>query len=421
MHRWPHNLLMISFWLLALSPVHAQESELRATVEVLAGPDLAGRGSGTPEGRAAADYLAERLATAGLLPAFPESYLQEFVLRGEGWTGENLEGKLSVNVGAILPGTGALADRYVVLGAHHDHLGRLDADLAGTGPAEPGTYYPGANDNASGVALVLGLLDGLNGDPRDDRRSILVLFFGGEEVGLQGSGHFVREPAVPLARIDAMINFDTVGQMQERKLYVSGIGTTGAFPDLVSGANKDGLDLSLAEGGWSGSDHMVFNTAEVPVLFIFGGPYRRYNTPEDTADTLDYKAMALISDYTERLIAALCTRPEPMPWVMVAGNLRPETGEGANRETWFGSLPDFTEETQGYKLAGVFDGSPAQKAGLLKGDVLIRLGGREVTDLASFTTALRAHDPGELVEATVLREGRNLNFTVVLGNRKDRR
>ncbi len=416
------RFLILSLIILLPPPAaRADEAGLRATVELLAGPRMAGRGSGTPEGRAAADYLAQRLATTGLLPAFADSYQQEFLLRGQGWTGEDLTGKRSVNVAGILPGAGRLADRYVVVGAHHDHLGRLDASLAGTGSALPGSFYAGANDNASGVAVVLDLLDNLPPLPGPDRRALLVVFFGGEEVGLQGSGHFIREPAVPLSAIDAMINFDTVGQMQGRKLYVSGIGTTAAFPPLVRAANTAGLELSLARGGWSGSDHMAFNTAEVPVLFIFGGPYPQYNTPEDTPETLDYGAMKLIADYAGRLIQSVRALPDELPWVMVARKLRPEMGEGANRDTWFGSLPDFTEEVEGYQLAGVFDGSPAQKAGLLKGDVLVRLGGQPVTDLASFTTALRAHAPGDLVEVTVLRRGRSLNFTVVLGNRKDRR
>jgi hypothetical protein len=414
-------LLLINMVLLPGRPATANEWGMRATVDHLAGPTLAGRGSGTPEGRAAAEYLAGRLEVAGLLPAFQGSYLQEFPLKGEGWTGESLEGKTGVNVAGILPGAGSLAQRYVVVGAHHDHLGRLDAALAGSGPAEAGSYYAGANDNASGVAVVLDLLERLPRQEPGNRRGILIIFFAGEEVGLQGSGHFIRVPAVPLAAIDAMVNFDTVGQMRERRLFVSGIGTTVAFPDLVRQANTAGLDLSLAQGGWSGSDHMVFNTAEVPVLFIFGGPYEQYNTPADLPETLDYAGMDLISAYAARLITALGAQPGDLPWVMVAQKLRPETGEGSNRETWFGSLPDFTEEIQGYKLAGVFDGSPAQEAGLITGDVLVRLGGRDVVDLATFTTALRAHDPGELVEVTVLREGHSLNFTVVLGNRKDRR
>lgn len=412
-------------WVLLLSllagPAYAGPEEIRARVEALAGPEFAGRGSGTDEGLAAAHLLAEQLEGSGFAPAFGTSYLQSFPLKGEGWTGDFLEGKTSVNVAGILAGAGRLKDRFVVIGAHHDHLGRLDVALNGSGPAAPGSYYAGANDNASGVAVVQDFLAAFTADQTGNRRGILVIFFGGEEVGLQGSGYFVRHPAVPLTQVDAMVNFDTVGQMQDDKLYVSGIGTTAAFPDMVRAANTDGLELSLAQGGWSGSDHMVFNTEEVPVLFIFGGPYAQYNTPEDTPETLDFVAMDRIARYSERLLLAARHHPEPMPWTMVAQQLRhPEANNNANRDTWFGSLPDFTEEIEGYKLAGVFDGSPAQKAGLKKGDVLVKLGGQDVKDLATFTTALRAHNPGELVEVSVLREGNPLNFTVVLGNRKER-
>ena len=108
--------------------------------------------------------------------------------------------------------------------------------------------------------------------------------------------------------------------------------------------------------------------------------------------------------------------------VVTAAGLRENDGAGAgNRATWLGTLPDFAGEIDGYTLAGVFDDSPAALAGLQKGDVLVGFGGRTVTDLASFTRALRDHDPGALVELEVLRGEQPLRFTVVLGNRSDRR
>ncbi len=187
-------------------------------------------------------------------------------------------------------------------------------------------------------------------------------------------------------------------------------------------ANTDGFNLSLGQGGWSGSDHMSFNTREVPVLFVFGGPYEQYNRPADTWDTLTAPGLVQVVRYSDRLLDLIRTHAEPLNWVMVAGKeLREGDTADANRDTWFGSLPDFTEEIVGYKLAGVFDNSPAAKSGLQKGDILVRMAGQEIIDLASFTRILRAHAPGDLVEVEVLREGNALRFTVVMGNRSERK
>ncbi len=393
-------------------------------VRTLTAPALAGRGAGSPELQAAGDTVAVWLAQLGLVPAFDGTWFQDFDLKGEGWSGNDLTGRRDRNVAGILPGVGHLAERYVVVGAHLDHLGRVDPTSAPGRLPGPDDYYPGANDNASGVTIVTEIirLAATRQTDQTPRRSVVFVFFGGEEVGLQGSGRYVSQPPVALDLVDAMINFDTVGQISENRLYVSGLGTTPDFPALVEAANTDRLNLSLGQGGWSGSDHMNFNTREIPVLFVFGGPYLQYNRPSDTWDTLTPAGLVQVAAYGDRLLDLIRTHDRPLPWVMVAAkDLREGDTSGENRDTWFGSLPDFSEDVKGYKLGGIFDNSPAARSGLQKGDVLVGLGGREVTDLASFTHALRAHAPGDLVEVEVLREGRPLRFTVVLGNRTERK
>jgi len=419
---------ILAFWTAWVCPVTASPEPdpeiLKSHAVVLTDPALAGRASGTPEAEAAADTLAAWMESLGLEPAFGGSWFQEIPLSGQGWAGEELGGKTGRNVAGFMRGSGRLAGRVVVVGAHYDHLGRV---TPADGPAPPpakGDYYPGANDNASGVAVVFELirLAEANRDDSGDRRSVIFVNFVGEEVGLQGAGYMVSHLPVAVDSVDAMINFDTVGQMTENRLYVSGVGTTESFSALVADANSGGLDLSLAQGGWSGSDHMSFNTREIPVLFVFGGAYPEYNRPTDDWPTLDFEAMVAVTAYSERLLRLIRVYPDELPWVMISEKkLRQGDSEGQNRDTWFGSLPDFTEEIVGYKLAGVFDGSPAAQAGLQKGDVLVMLGGDAIVDLPSFTTALRSHAPGDLVEVRVEREGRTMNFTVVLGNRADRK
>jgi hypothetical protein len=415
-------LLVLMFSIPPASRADQPTPDLAGRVQALSAPALAGRGSGVPEAEAVSDLLAGWLQELALEPAFDKQWFQEFTLKGEGWHGEDLTGLAGRNVAGVIRGKGELADRFIVLGAHFDHLGRLDADPATGEPAADG-YYPGANDNASGVAAVIQVARALASmDQPASCRSVLVIFFAAEEVGLQGSAHFVVNPSVSLDLVDTMINFDTVGQMTDNRLHVSGIGTAAELPALVAAANTGNLDLSLAQGGWSGSDHMSFNTREVPVLFLFGGPYMQYNTPRDTWDTLNYQGLQAISDYALQLVSSLRTIDSPLQWTMVAeAELRPDDSVAQNRDSWLGTLPDFTEEVSGYKLAGVFAGSPAARAGLLKGDVMIGMAGRQVTDLATFTRALRSAGPGDLVEIKILREGKPLNFTVVLGDRKDRK
>lgn len=393
-------------------------------VRVLTAPQLAGRGSGTAGLRAATDTVAAWLAAAGLQPAFDGDWYQEFDLHGEGWAGNDLSGKQDRNVAGVLPGQGDLASRFVVVGAHLDHLGRVVPAPDDAPPPGAADYYPGANDNASGVTVVneMILLAGNRQPASGSRRSVIFVFFGGEEVGLQGSAFFVANPPVDLALVDAMINFDTVGQIVADRIYVSGLGTTSVFPSLVAAANADSLQLSLGQGGWSGSDHMNFNDQEIPALFIFGGPYPQYNRPADTWDTLTPAGLVQVAAYGDRLLDLIRLQPGPMSWIRVeAGNTPDQDSADENRDTWLGTMPDFSVQVEGYKLGSAFPGSPAERAGLQAGDVLTRLGGRKVVDLAGFTHALRAHDPGDVVEMEILRDGNPLRFTVVLGNRSERR
>ena len=409
-------------------------ARLRGRVEALAAPTLAGRAAGWPGGHAAADTLASWYAAAGLGPAFAGAWTQEFPLAGEGWTGDTLTGRIGINVGGALAGTGGLAGRWLIVAAHLDHLGEfVPGGFPTTVPADS-AYYPGANDNASGLAIVVELARHLAstaaaGSAGKSQRSVLLLNLDAEEVGLQGAAWFVAQAPVVLDSVDVMINLDTVGRLSEGRLIVSGLGTAAPLgPAVDAAALATGVTVNPSRGGWSGSDHMVFNTREVPVLFLFGGPYPEYNRPADTASSLDYAAMARVAAFTAALVEDLRAVPGRFTWLMVASvGLRDESapgGQGAvgvNRQTWLGTMPDFTEGKTGYRLAGVFDGSPAAAAGLQKGDLLVRFGDYEVNDLGTFTTALWAYAPGDLVEVRIVREGRDLRFTVALGDRAQRR
>jgi hypothetical protein len=228
---------------------------------------------------------------------------------------------------------------------------------------------------------------------------------------------------VPQGAVDAMLNFDCVGRPEEGRLYVGGTGTAAAFPEILAGADTGGLELILNPGGWAGSDHVIFNGAGIPVLFFFTGPYPEYNRPEDDWPTLDGPGMARVTAFADRVLEALRGYAGPLPYVAVStAELLPPAGDAPPRRAWLGTIPDFAaQDSAGVRLAGVIDGSPAQRAGLARGDLLLRMAGRPVADLAGLTQILRDCAPRQTVDLQILRGGRRLEFLVVLADRNERR
>lgn len=384
-------------------------------VAVLASDDLQGRGNGTAAAAAAADTIARWFAAAGLEPVpGRDGWFQDFRLSGEEW-----RDRAARNVLGWLPGRGRLADRYVVVGAHYDHLG-VARDSLGRVTA----VYHGADDNASGVAVLVELAARLAARPAaPDARAVLFACFAGEEIGLQGSRWLAAHPAAPGgARPDVMLNIDTVGRLRDGRLYVGGLGSSAAWRPLLAAlapAFPD-LRLELSDAGWDASDHVAFNLAQVPVLFLFTGPHPDYHTPEDTPDRLNPAGMARVADFAEAVLRRVLTLPEAPAW-RAAPMQQAGPGERGKKRAWLGTIPDFTEETAGVRLAGVMPGGPAQEAGLRKGDVLVELAGEPVADLKALTAILQRHPAGETVTVVVERDGVRRSFRVTLRERPARR
>ncbi len=389
---------------------------LRDRVTALSAPALAGREAGAPGEAAAGDSLRSWLAAVGVQPAFADGWWQPFALRGD-----SLSGRVSRNVVGSIPGRGALADRWIVIGAHLDHLGRSGVAVAEPAADDAGAYYPGANDNAAGVAALAAAAAQLAAaKDAADRRSVLVVGFGAEEVGLQGSAWLCEH--LPMARdgVEVMINLDTIGVLSDGRLYVGGVGTSPALAALVAGAAQD-LALATSRTGWSGGDHVPFLLARIPSVALFGGPYLEYNTPNDVPGIIHYDDLARVATFAARLADALRRHPDRFTFDDVAPVTAPGDDGAGNRDAWFGTVPAFGTDTRGYTIGQVVADGPAARAGLRDGDLLESLGGTPVTDLATFTRALREHAPGEPVDVVVRRDGRTLRFTVVVGSRQDRR
>jgi hypothetical protein len=318
------------------------------------------------------------------------------------------------NVLAWLPGQ---SDEYVIIGAHYDHLGRGNFDSLA--PAQIGQIHPGADDNASGTAGVLELARLLAPQRGQLKRSILFMNFAGEELGLLGSSAWVEDPTKPLAKAAAMLNMDMIGRIKDDKVYIGGVGTGSTFKAVLEQAQKDApFKIEYSAGGYSSSDHTSFVTKKIPVLFFFSGLHSDYHKPSDTWDKINSASAAKLLNMIESVAVQLANAQEPPTFQVVAEDKPATGGGGGGYGPYFGSIPDFGEVETGVKFSDVKPNSPAAKAGLKAGDILIQFGDKPIKNLYDFTDALRRSKVGDVVEVKVLRDGRPVTASVKLEQRK---
>jgi hypothetical protein len=324
----------------------------------------------------------------------------------------------TANVVGLLPGTDpVLRDEAVVLGAHYDHLGR--GSPFSLEPTHADAIHPGADDNASGTAAVLGLAEAL-ARAGGTRRSLVFALFSGEEVGLLGSAHYVRQPPLPVERTVAMVNFDMVGRMRDDRLHVMGVDTGQGLRALVEQAAAGlGVTLALRGDGVGPSDHTAFHGRERPVLFFFTGTHGDYHRPSDTWDRINADGMRRVVAIAHRVIRALADRDDRLAFVRVPGAPVAARQGASGYGPYFGIVPDFAEgPAPGVRLGGVRPGSPAERAGLQTGDVILRFAGVSVKTLDDLTFALRQRRPGDVVEVTFTRDGAPRTVETTLEQRR---
>jgi aminopeptidase YwaD len=338
---------------------------------------------------------------------------------------DNLHASLSVsientrstvnNVLAYLPGK---TDEYVIIGAHYDHLGRGNFDSLA--PSQIGQIHPGADDNASGTAGVLELARLLTPMQGQLHRGILFASFAGEELGLLGSAEWTKEPTLPLDKAVAMLNMDMIGRIKDSKIYVGGVGTGSTFKSLLEEDQpKSGFKVEYSAGGYSASDHTSFVSKKIPVLFFFSGLHSDYHKPSDTWDKINSADAARLLGLVSNVGMQIAEAPERPAFVTVTEEKAPGgSGGGRGYGPYFGSIPDFGQTENGVKFSDVRPGSPAAKAGLKAGDVLIQYGDKPINNLYDFTDALHRSKVGDVVEVKVMRDGKPVSASVKLEQRK---
>jgi hypothetical protein len=330
------------------------------------------------------------------------------------------------NVVGVLEGAGPHADETIVIGGHYDHLGH-GGMTSGSLAIFSSDIHNGADDNASGTAMVLELARRLGHRRNPLPRRVVFIAFSGEERGLLGSKYYVAHPLFPLSSTVMMINCDMVGRLNgKNELTMIGTGTTPGIEGLVDAmGTKAGLKIKKVAGltdGFGGSDHESFYDKKIPVLFAFTGIHRDYHRPTDDADRINYTGMGRIADYIEMIMLDLVRRPERPSYVALkTPRPMPPVGGGGGSGGTVASLrivPDYGHEANdGLGVDKVIEGGPAAQAGLKDGDLIVRLGDRPIGTIRDYMESMGKHKPGDKVEVVVKRDGKEVKLSVTLGSR----
>lgn len=328
------------------------------------------------------------------------------------------------NVVAVLPGSDpSLKDEYIVVGAHFDHLG-----WGGEGSLDPDKHeiHNGADDNASGTAGMIDIAGKLAKGPRP-ARSVVFIGFTGEEKGLWGSAHWVANPTVDLEKVVAMLNLDEVGRLRENTVTVFGTGTAKEWEQIANAANAklaEPLKLAFSPDGYGPSDHASFTAAGIPVLFFFTNTHEDYHRPTDDWQKINGEGIDRIAELATDITQELAGTSATTAMALTPVHQEPPSAPGAESSRssgygpYFGSIPDMTPRDFGLRVTGVREGSPAEKAGLQAGDVVVEFDGKPVADIYAYTYALRDKKPGDVVKVVVERDGKKVTLTAVLGERR---
>lgn len=383
----------------------ALQADLKTDVTFLAADDLGGRAIGTDGEQKAAEYLAKEFEKAGLEPKGTEGFFQPFTVskptnpHEEAVIGTDGAGVTGRNVVAFLD---KKSEKTIVIGAHFDHLG-----MGGQGSLHRGdsAIHNGADDNASGTAALLALAKILKHE--DLKSNVLFIAFSGEENGLWGSNYFVKNPTVDLKTVNYMINMDMVGRLKEDKsLAINGVGTSPSFLPVFDAINVDSLKLVTSESGTGPSDHTSFYLQDLPVLHFFTGQHEDYHKPSDDSDLINYEGLVQVVRYISRVVLAL--NPEEK----LAFTKTNDSSDNPRFTVSLGVVPDYMFDGKGMRIDGVSEDKPAKAAGLLKGDVVVRLGDSTVNDMMSYMRALSAFQKGDSALVVVERENQKVEAQV---------
>ena len=397
---------------LAELPPAFSQSALLQHVAWLAAPEREGRGVGTAGLEASADYIAERFAEYGLQPAGDDGgYMQRFTV-SEGPEGIPVE---AMNVIGFLPAAREdWSDQATLISAHYDHLGRGWPDAR---QAYAGRIHPGADDNASGVSVLLELAKNIALSTQPSRNLVFAAF-SAEEAGLLGSKYYVEHSMpTPLSGIRNVINLDTIGRLGDAPLQVLGTGTADEWQHVFRSVSfVTGVDSRNVAAATGGSDQMSFIERGIPGVQLFATAHGDYHAPGDTHDKIDGPGLVKIATFVKESLAYLTEREEPLS--ITIENAPPTAAapraNASGRRVSLGTVPEFGYQGTGVQIAQVVDDSPAARAGVQSGDVVIAIDEQAIRDLQGYSDTLKTLEPEQIVVLTVLRDGTTHQLSVTV-------
>ncbi len=315
------------------------------------------------------------------------------------------------NVMAMLPGSDPkLANEYIVIGAHYDHLGMGDQ---GGSRTDSIAVHNGADDNASGVVAMLEIAQKLSSVRKNIKRSIVFVAFGAEEKGLIGSQRFIDSAIVPIESIKAMVNIDMVGRLRNRELEIHGTKTSFEADSILYSLNADSLfRLKLVPDGFGPSDHSSFYAKGIPVFFFHTGLHEDYHTPKDDVEFLNIPGMQQVTNFAYHLAYQLATSPTPLTFSK-SSTRSLSSSRTPKIKVKLGLMPDVSGTSdKGLKVLGVTEGKPAELAGIKAGDIITSINGTPIKNIYDYTEALSTLEPGGKAAITLLRENSQVELTV---------
>ncbi len=382
-------------------------SILQSDVTYLASDELEGREVGTPGEDKAAMHIVNRMQDIGLKAGMPDGYLQHFSrrIKSNPHADEEQPDDKVINGKNVLGMIDNGGDHYVVIGAHYDHLGYGEEGSLHAGER---TIHNGADDNASGVAVLLNLAYKLFNNNVIEKNNFIFIAFSGEEKGLWGSNFYVKNATVSLSDINFMFNMDMIGRLnQEKSLAVHGAGTTPLFKELLEHKNTTGFNLVISDSGVGPSDHTSFYLEDIPVLHFFTGQHEDYHKPSDTAEKLNYQGMVEIADYLYSLIMDLDNK-DKLPFTKT----KDESRDAPRFQVTLGVIPDYLYQGKGMRIDGVRDGKPAELAGMMKGDIVVKMEDLEIVDMMSYMQGLSSFQQGQTITVTIIRNEKEMRKAV---------
>jgi len=408
--RWikPNLLSVVNFDALpptepiaVLPPKYLPEQLLRHSRK-LTDSNMQGRGLGSLGLDLAALYVADQFRAAGLV-ALDGTYIQRWVqsIPGAGLTNMG-------NVIGMIPGSNRdLSSQPIIIGAHYDHLG-VDPDT--------GLPFVGADDNASGISILIEVAAKL-ARSYSPQRPIIFVAFTAEESGLLGSEYFINNPPAGLAAEDmfAMINLDTVGRLEGRTLQIFSTESAYEWPFMAQGIGFTiGVNSTFPADTIASSDHVNFLNAGIPAIHLFAGLHSDYHQTSDTIEKLDAVGMSDISLWLEEATVYLADLADPLRVNLGGEYIAVSNVAAGERAASLGTVPDFAFSGEGIRITGVSPEGAGKKAGLIAGDILLTYNGEPMGDLQNYSNLLRASAPGDSIQIEVLRGEEIISVDAIL-------